>query len=50
MTNKGKRPWISVVFGGSPMQPEYLAVGNRDLCVQPKSTDVQVVLLLAHHA
>jgi len=51
MTNKGRRPWISVVFGESPMlQPEYVAVGSRDMCVQLKGTDVQVLLLLAHHA
>jgi hypothetical protein len=50
MTNTNERPWTSVIFGESPMQPEYLAVGNRDMCVQPKGTDVQVLLLLAHHA
>ncbi len=51
MTNKSRRPWISVVFGESPMlQPEYVAVGNRDLYVQLKGTDVQVLLVLAHHA
>ena len=50
MTNKNERPWISVIFGESPMQPEYVAVGNQDLYVQLKSTDVQTLLVLAHHA